>query len=200
MTFARLVFPVVAAFALIGAAAHAQTTAVQGNTVVAIPPPGPPPVARQGWNTITPYGDVQETLAASGQFTYFLNALKATKLDKSLKKKKKGAPEVTLLAPTDTAFAKLPPGELQALFADKARLKRLVGYHIVPSAVTSAELRSAGGETTSEGAPVTFQATPRRMAVNEAVVLQADVAASNGAIVVIDKVLTPPPAPTASAG
>src|SRR3569623_383494 len=105
-------------------------------------------------------------------------------------------PQVTLLAPTDAAFAKLPSGELEALFADKARLKRLVGYHIVPSAVTSEEIRSRSGETTSEGAPITFQSTPRRMAVNEAVVLQADVAATNGAIVVIDKVLPPPPAAT----
>lgn len=205
MTFARLVFPVVAAFALIGAAAHAQTLpGAPGNTLIDILPPGPPPVARQGWNTITPYGDVEQTLAATGQFTYFLSALKATKLDKTLSKKKpkKGAPpaEMTVLAPTDQAFAKLPPGELEALFADKARLKRMVGYHIVPSQVTSSEIRSGAGEATAEGASVTFGATPRRMAVNEAIVLQADVAATNGGIVVIDKVLTPPPALTASAG
>jgi uncharacterized surface protein with fasciclin (FAS1) repeats len=198
-----LAFSVTAAFALIGAAAHAQTA---GNTFVAVPPPGPPPVARQAWNAITPYEDVQATLAASGQFTVLLSGLKATKLDKTFaapKKKKKNAPPpppVTLFAPTDAAFAKLPAGELDALFADVARLKRLIGYHIVPAAVTSSDIRAAVAPVTAEGDRLTFAATPRRMAVDEAVVLQADVAATNGGIVVIDKVLVPPPPTPASAG
>lgn len=190
--FARMVFAVAAAFTLITAAAHAQPVGA-GDTLVAVPPPGPPPVARQGWNGIVPAGDLEATLLASGQFTWFLNGLKATKLDKALRKKK--APPVTLFAPTDTAFGKLPPGELEALFADKARLKQVLNYHMVPAVLTSADLRNGPGQATAAGSPLTFESTPRRMAVDEAIVLQADVAATNGAIVVIDKVLTPPAAP-----
>jgi uncharacterized surface protein with fasciclin (FAS1) repeats len=203
LVFLRILFPLVAVLTLVGAAAHAQTA---GNTLVSVPPPGPPPVARQSWNPIAPYEDVQATLAASGQFTVLLSGLKATKLDKTFaapKKKKKNAPPpepVTLFAPTDAAFAKLPAGEVDALFADVARLKRLIGYHIVPAAVTSGDIRAAAAPVTAEGDRLTLEATPRRMAVNDAVVLQADVAATNGGIVVIDKVLVPPPAAVASAG
>jgi len=191
----RLILAIAAAFALIGAAANAQP-ANGGNTLVTVPPPGPPPVARQSWNAIAPAGDVEKTLLASGQFSYLLNGLKATKLDKTLKKKKGGP--FTLFAPTDTAFTKLPPGELEALFADRDRLKALLSYHIAPAAVTSAEIRAAGGQATAAGAPVTFEDNGRRMAVNQAIVLQADLAAENGSIVVIDKVLTPPDALPAS--
>jgi uncharacterized surface protein with fasciclin (FAS1) repeats len=195
----RLVLAISAAFALIGAAAHAQPVN-GGNTLVDVPPPGPPPVARQNWNAILPAGDVERTLLASGQFSYLLNGLKATRLDRTLKKKKGGP--FTLFAPTDTAFSRLPPEELQALFADKERLKALLSYHIAPAAVTSAEIRAAGGQATAAGAPVVFEADDRRMAVNQAIVLQADLAAENGSIVVIDKVLTPPQPPpsTGSAG
>jgi uncharacterized surface protein with fasciclin (FAS1) repeats len=200
----RLLFAFIAAFALISAAAHAQPVN-GGNTLVAVPPPGPPPVARQNWNAIMPYGDVEATLLASGQFSYLLNALKATKLDKTLKKKNRKTKKVdpfTLFAPTDTAFSKLPPAELQALFADADRLKALLSYHIAPAAVTSAEIRTAGGQATAAGAPLRFEANDRRMAVNQAIVLQADLAAENGSIVVIDKVLTPPESlpPSGSAG
>ena len=195
----RLIFAIAAAFALVGAAAHAQPLN-GGNTLVSVPPPGPPPVARQNWNAIAPFGDVEKTLLASGQFSYLLNGLKATKLDKTLKKKKGGP--FTVFAPTDTAFTKLPPGEIEALFADRARLKALLSHHIAPAAVTSAEIRSAGGQATTAGAAVTFEADDRRMAVDQAIVLQADLAAENGSIVVIDKVLTPPeaPQPSGSAG
>ncbi len=191
----RLIFAIAAAFARIGAAAHAQPVN-GGNTLVSVPPPGPPPVARQSWNAIMPAGDVEQTLQASGQFSYLLNGLKATKLDKTLKKKNRKTKQVdpfTLFAPTDTAFSRLPPGELEALFADKERLKALLSYHIAPAAVTSAEIRAAGGHATAAGPPLAFEANDKRMAVNQAIVLQADLAAENGAIVVIDKVLTPPP-------
>jgi uncharacterized surface protein with fasciclin (FAS1) repeats len=189
----RLVLAIAAAFALIGAAAHAQPVN-GGNTLVSVPPPGPPPVARQSWNAILPAGDVEKTLEASGQFSVLLGGLKATRLDRTLKKKKGGP--FTLFAPTDTAFGKLPPAELQALLADRDRLKALLSYHIAPAAVTSAEIRAAGGQATAAGPALAFQANDRRMAVNQAIVLQADLAAENGSIVVIDKVLTPPePAP-----
>lgn len=192
------------AAAQMAAQAMAETAAqrpavapASGNTVVEAAPVGPPPTPRQAWSPIAPAGDVEATLAASGQFSYLLQALKATQLDKTLTKKKGGP--VTVFAPTDTAFAKMPPAELQALSTDRERLKRLLSYHLAPAAVTSAEIRAEGGQATVAGPAVAFEANGRRMAVDLAVVLQADVATTNGSIVVIDKVLTPPPV-TASAG
>ena len=133
-----------------------------GNTLVTVPAARPAAGGAPGLERDhAPAQDVETTLPASGQFTYLLSALKTTRLDKALKKKNKKtkkADPFTIFAPTDTAFAKLPPEELQALFADKARLKALLSYHIAPAAVTSAEIRTAGGQATAAGPAVAFEA------------------------------------------
>ncbi|TAJ72751.1 MAG: fasciclin domain-containing protein, partial [Gallionellaceae bacterium] len=67
-------------------------------------------------------GDIVETLKASGQFTNLLKATDATNLTVVLKT----APGLTVFAPTDAAFAKLPQAQLTALMADKAALQKAV--------------------------------------------------------------------------
>ena len=96
-----------------------------------------------------------------------------------------------LFAPTDTAFAAVPPETLKALLADKAKLTKVLLYHVVPGTVMADQLR-AGPLKTAEGATLTLTDTAGTFTINDANIAAADVVASNGVIHVIDRVLLPP--------
>ena len=98
----------------------------------------------------------------------------------------------TVFAPTDDAFAALPPGVLDALLLpeNKDTLAKILTYHVVPGAVMAADVTD-GDVATVEGQTVTLS-TADGVTVNGATVIQADVVADNGVIHVIDAVILPP--------
>ena len=103
-----------------------------------------------------------------------------------------GAGPFTVFAPTDEAFAALPPGLLDALLLpeNKDTLVKILTYHVVPGAVMAADVTD-GEVATVEGQNVTLS-TADGVTVNGAKVIQADVVASNGVIHAIDAVILPP--------
>lgn len=98
----------------------------------------------------------------------------------------------TVFAPTDDAFAALPPGVLDALLLpeNKDTLTEILTYHVVPGAVMAADVTD-GDVATVEGQTVTLS-TADGVTINGATVIQADVVADNGVIHVIDAVILPP--------
>lgn len=98
----------------------------------------------------------------------------------------------TVFAPTDEAFAALPPGLLDALLLpeNKDTLVKILTYHVVPGAVMAADVTD-GDVATVEGQTVALS-TANGVTVNGANVIQADVVASNGVIHAIDAVILPP--------
>lgn len=98
----------------------------------------------------------------------------------------------TVFAPTDDAFAALPPGVLDALLLpeNKDTLTKILTYHVVPGAVMAADVTD-GDVATVEGQTVTLS-TADGVTINGATVIQADVVADNGVIHVIDAVILPP--------
>jgi uncharacterized surface protein with fasciclin (FAS1) repeats len=156
-------------------------------------PPAPPSAAAQAFQPLStaPSGDLAATLQAAGQFSKFLAAAEKTGLGALLK----GQRELTLFVPTDAAFDALPAGQLDQLMAANppAQLQGLVVYHIVATKIAPEQVNGAKGPIpTASQKPVDFDGSLSPMKVNDAVVLQANVPASNGVIYVIDKVLTPP--------
>ena len=103
----------------------------------------------------------------------------------------KGPGPFTVFAPTDAAFAKVPAATLEALAADKAKLTKVLLYHVVPGTLTSKELQS-GEVATAEGSKLRVNVAGSSVTVNDVRVLAPDVMASNGVIHVIDNVLLPP--------
>ena len=97
----------------------------------------------------------------------------------------------TVFAPTDAAFASLPPGTLDTLLAPANRdlLVKLLYNHVAYGDVTSDQL-SAGDFETFDGS-VAVEVNPNGVTVGGANVVQADVAASNGVIHAVDQVLLP---------
>ncbi|MBD3883723.1 fasciclin domain-containing protein [Phormidium tenue FACHB-886] len=136
-------------------------------------------------------GTVVEVASSNSDFSTLTSALQAAGLTETLSQ---GGP-YTVFAPTNEAFNALPPETLQALLRpeNKDALTRILTYHVVPQEVASTEI-SSGEVPTVEGKPVTAEVdtASSSVKVNDATVTQPDIAASNGVIHAIDKVLLPP--------
>lgn len=87
----------------------------------------------------------------------------------------------------------MPLGTLEQLLKpeNRAALRKVLTYHVVPGALESKNLRS-GQVKSVEGSPVNVQVANNQVRVNDATVISADVKASNGVIHVIDRVILPP--------
>ena len=101
----------------------------------------------------------------------------------------KGKGPFTVFAPTDDAFAKIPKADLDALLANKAKLKSVLTYHVVSGKVMSTDIKP-GMVKSVQGEKLTI-GTVGGVTVDKAKVVAADVAADNGVIHAIDTVLMP---------
>ena len=146
-------------------------------------PPGPGANSNQSKNLLA-------LTESNASFTTLTKALKAAGLTGALQ----GKDNLTIFAPTDAAFAKLPPDALQELLkpANKEVLLKILTYHVVPGKVLSSDLKS--GEVKSlEGGTINVKVDPATgVTVNDAKVTQADITGSNGVIHAIDQVILPP--------
>ncbi len=97
---------------------------------------------------------------------------------------------LTVFAPTDAAFAALP-AKTRAELADKERLKAVLTYHVVPGRLTAAQIKPESLKTVN-GASVGVSKAGTFVTYDEALVVQADVPATNGVVHLIDKVVVPP--------
>ena len=129
--------------------------------------------------------DIVDTAVAAGNFKTLVTALNAAGLVDTLK----GPGPFTVFAPTDEAFAKIPKADLDKLLANKAKLKSVLTYHVVPGKVMSTDIKP-GKVKSVQGAQLTISTTGGVM-VDKAKVVTADVAADNGVIHAIDTVLMP---------
>ena len=134
--------------------------------------------------------DIVDTAVNAGQFKTLVAAVTAAGLVDTLK----GTGPFTVFAPTDEAFAKLPEGTVESLLKpeNKSKLVAILTYHVLPGKVMSGDI--AGKKlsvATVQGGQVSVNAMSGVM-INDANVVTADIAASNGVIHVIDKVILPP--------
>ncbi len=129
--------------------------------------------------------DIVDTAVKAGNFTTLVTAVKAAGLVDTLK----GPGPFTVFAPTDAAFAKVPKAQLDALLADKAKLTKVLTYHVVSGKVMAKDVKP-GKVKSVEGSELTL-ATDGGVTVDGAKVVAADVAADNGVIHAIDTVLMP---------
>lgn len=103
----------------------------------------------------------------------------------------RGAGPYTVFAPTNEAFKAVPAKTLDALAADPAKLKSVLAYHVLPARVAAADVK-AGNARTVQGANLALARAGEFVTVEDAMVQTADVAATNGVVHKIDRVLTPP--------
>jgi uncharacterized surface protein with fasciclin (FAS1) repeats len=141
-------------------------------------------VASKPANGSTGNMDIVETAVAAGQFKTLVTAVKAAGLVDALK----GKGPLTVFAPSDDAFAKLPEGTVEELLQpeNRAKLKAVLSYHVVPGMI----LLGTQSPATLQGQSVAIRTTGS-FEVNGANVTAVDIVASNGVIHVIDSVLIP---------
>lgn len=100
----------------------------------------------------------------------------------------------TVFAPTNEAFAALPPAELERLLkpANKDELANILTYHVVAGDVKSSDLSDGQMVETVQGGKLEVKiGDDGSVMIGDATVVTADVAASNGTVHVIDTVLVP---------
>ena len=97
---------------------------------------------------------------------------------------------ITVFAPTNDAFAKIPAATLKSVLADKAQLTKILTYHVVSGRLTPSQL--AGTHTTLEGGTVTVSGSGQSFKVNDANVVCGNVQTANATVYIVDSVLMPP--------
>lgn len=133
--------------------------------------------------------DIVDTAVAAGSFKTLAAALKAADLVDTLK----GAGPFTVLAPTDEAFAKLPAGTVEMLLKpeNKAKLVKVLTYHVIPAKAMAADVVKMTSAKTVEGSEVKIAVADGKVKVDDANVVKTDIVCSNGVIHVIDAVIMP---------
>lgn len=133
--------------------------------------------------------DVIETAEAAGRFRTLLTAVEAAGLTETLK----GSGPFTVFAPTDTAFAKLPPGTVEELLMQQNLddLTTILTYHVVPGALTAADVIGSDYLLTLNGQRLDVEVTSQGVFLDGARIFLTDVICSNGVIHVLNDVMLP---------
>ncbi len=137
--------------------------------------------------------NVVETAQSAGTFKTLLAAAQAAGLAETLAT----TDNITVFAPSDDAFAKLPAGTVETLLKpeNKDQLVAILTYHVLGRELASNQLpgRTIHVKPLNTDARM-LQVTKAdgKVTVNEATVVAADISADNGIIHVIDTVLIPP--------
>jgi uncharacterized surface protein with fasciclin (FAS1) repeats len=136
-----------------------------------------------------PSKDIVDTAVDAGSFKTLVAAVKAAGLADTLK----GAGPFTVFAPTDEAFAKLPPGTLESLLKpeNKEKLAGILTYHVVAGKDMAADVTKAKSLKTVNGQDLTVEVKDGKAYVNNAQIVKTDIATTNGVIHVIDAVVLP---------
>ena len=134
--------------------------------------------------------DIVATAVGAGSFKTLVAAAKAAGLVETLQSKG----PLTVFAPTDEAFAKIPKAAIADLLKpeNKEKLAAILTYHVVPGKVTAADVVKVKKAKTAGGADVNVKVSDKGVMINNAKVLKTDIMCSNGVIHVIDTVLMPP--------
>ena len=140
--------------------------------------------------------NIAEVAEKAGNFKTLLTLVKAAGLEGALT----GTDQLTVFAPTDAAFAKVPKATVAMLTKpeNKDKLAALLKYHIVSGKVMAADvlkLKSGTGVESLAGPKIVVTHTSKGVFLNgKTKVVKTDIAADNGVIHVIDAVIMPPKA------
>jgi uncharacterized surface protein with fasciclin (FAS1) repeats len=133
--------------------------------------------------------NIVQTASEAGQFTTLIALAKRAGLAGALS----GSGKLTVFAPTDKAFAKVPKATLRKLQRNRSMLRAVLLYHVVKGDVRAAKVVTLRRAKTLNGASVRIGVKGQRVYLNRTTrVVKTDIAASNGTIHVIDGVLIPP--------
>jgi uncharacterized surface protein with fasciclin (FAS1) repeats len=132
-------------------------------------------------------GNIVQTAASAGQFKTLLKLATQAGLAGALE----GKGPLTVFAPTDAAFAKVPKATLTALAHNRKQLRAVLLYHVLKGRITAAQLVKRHSVKTLNGQSLTVRVKNGVVTVGGVKVVKTNIAASNGIIHVINGVLIP---------
>ncbi|MEZ0373925.1 MAG: fasciclin domain-containing protein [Candidatus Sericytochromatia bacterium] len=156
-------------------------------------------VACRGPLTVIEYGEpiptskVLGTAASKVQFTTVLSLLNRPEYTEIVNQLNKPEDSYTLFLPNNQAFENMDPVARKALFADTARLRRVLTYHLVKGYLLIKDmLPKKQAVTQLENKTVTFSGNAAgQLQVNDSRILEGDFKATNGVVHEIEKLLMP---------
>jgi uncharacterized surface protein with fasciclin (FAS1) repeats len=204
MRFPRTALTAVALLGALALAACGNTDDTPSNNAPAAPAPAESsaaPAAAEG-----PFGPACAGVPASGpgslavianepvataasqspELSTLVTAVKTAGLVDTLN----NAQDITLFAPTNDAFAKIPQATLSKVLADKQALTNILTYHVVQERRAPSDLDSAS-LTTLQGGAITTAKSGDTYTVDDATVVCGNVPTSNATVYLIDTVLMP---------
>jgi uncharacterized surface protein with fasciclin (FAS1) repeats len=131
---------------------------------------------------------VATAASANPLLSTLVSAVKAAGLVDTLN----SAQNITVFAPDNAAFAKVPPATLKSLLANKAELTKVLTYHVAGARYTPTELGSGLAIKTLEGGSVTPALSSGTFSVNGSNVVCGNVQTANATVYIVDTVLMPP--------
>jgi uncharacterized surface protein with fasciclin (FAS1) repeats len=145
-------------------------------------------VPKDGAGSFT--GMAQDPVATAASHNPLLSTLVTAVQQAGLVDTLNSAQNITVFAPTNDAFAKIPKADLDALLADKAKLTKVLTYHVVPQTLAPTAL--AGSHKTLEGSEVKVAGSGENFTVNDnSKVLCGNVKTANATVYIVDTVLMP---------
>src|ERR1700729_3356424 len=152
--------------------------------------PGCASVPTSGGGSFTGMATAPVATAASANplLSTLVAAVKAAGLVDTLN----SASNITVFAPDNAAFAKIPAATLKGILANKAELTKILTYHVAGARYTPAQLASGAKIKTLEGASVTPSKTGATYEVNSSNIVCGNVQTANATVYIIDTVLTVP--------
>jgi uncharacterized surface protein with fasciclin (FAS1) repeats len=130
---------------------------------------------------------IHQTLKEQGPFETILNVFGESRLHEKLA----SVMPITLFAPTDEAFGKLPANFMTSLYANKIKLNAFLGYHILTDIVWEDDLRDMGIAKTYSGKLLNIACINNVINLDGATLVLPDIPCTNGVIHVIDAVMWP---------
>jgi uncharacterized surface protein with fasciclin (FAS1) repeats len=131
---------------------------------------------------------VATAASANPLLSTLVSAVKAAGLVDTLN----SAQNITVFAPDNAAFAKIPPATLKSLLANKAELTKILTYHVASARYTPSQLGSGTAIKTLEGGNVTPAVSSGAYTVNSSNVVCGNVQTANATVYIIDTVMMPP--------
>lgn len=133
-----------------------------------------------------PKPNIVQTAVAAGQFKTLVALVEKAGLAGTLSTK-----TVTVFAPTDAAFAKVPKATLAKLGKNRALLRKVLLYHVAAGRLAASKVVGETSIKTLEGSSLPVMVDGSSVTVGGATVVKTDISARNGIIHVIDRVLIP---------
>ena len=134
-------------------------------------------------------GMVTDPVATAASNNPLLKTLVAAVTEADLVDTLNSAPALTVFAPTDDAFGKIPKKDLDAVLADKPTLQKILTHHVVEGQLGPDEI--VGTHDTLAGDTITIKGDLPELKANEATIICGNIPTANATVYVIDTVMMP---------